>query len=84
METIQFLLNAGAGADINRAIQEGDFDTPLYVAAEYGNSDVVRVLLNVPNIDLEMCSARGYTALDIAEENERFEIIILLEQAGAK
>ena len=84
VEIIQFLLNAGAGADINREIQEGDFDTPLYVAAEYGNSDVVRVLLNVPNIDLEMCSARGYTALDIAKDNERADIIILLERAGAE
>eukprot|EP00731_Ephydatia_muelleri_P001468 Em0001g1468a len=62
-----------------RALQKDD-RTPLFTAALYGNEDVVRYLLSqilVNKVDKQQTSA-----LDIAIENEQWNIVELLVTAG--
>jgi ankyrin repeat protein len=54
-------------------------DTPLIIAVGKGHEKVVKVLL-ANGADKEITNKFGDTALDIAEENGKEEVIKLLEE----
>lgn len=54
-------------------------DTPIIIAAGKGHEKVVKVLLT-NGADKEITNKFGDTALDIAEENGKEEVIKLLEE----
>jgi len=64
-----------AGADINK---RGEFDnTALIYACKYGHLTTVKLLVS-KGADVDMVNVRGQSALDIATEFERIEIINFL------
>jgi ankyrin repeat protein len=66
-----------AGGDRNMKSGENE-DTPLIIAAGKGHEKVIKVLL-ANRADKELTNKFGDTALDIAEENGKKEVIELLE-----
>lgn len=52
--------------------------TPLMVAAKQGALEVVKLLLNQPETDVHLTDSKGRTALKIAMENHREDVINLL------
>ncbi|KAE8322795.1 ankyrin repeat-containing domain protein [Aspergillus sergii] len=73
-----------------KAINWGDtrtgytpYSTPLLLAAEHGNTSVVRLLLDQPTIELDQVSYNGRSPLSYAAENGQEEIIGLLLNRGA-
>lgn len=80
-ETVRVLLTTGA--DINRKDDNGA--TALMRAARNGKAEAVQILLEAGvNIHARTHGGKGNSALDIAKEHKRIEVIVLLEQAGAK
>ncbi len=79
LEMIQFLVDKGK-ASVNCVTNEGD--TPLHIAVELNNKDIVEALLNYGAVDTQ--NNKDHTALDIAKENDFFEIIALLEPVNLK
>jgi len=69
-----------SGANINE--KNGSF-TALMIAVLRGNEDVVSILIN-KKIDINAKNRFGDTALDIAKEYKKSNIVGLLKQAGAK
>ena len=78
-ECVCLLLNA-PGIDVNLANAHGI--TPLNIAVIKNNTQIVRMLLAVPGIDLEKGPV-GMSSLQIAEEENLTEIAELLIAAGA-
>ncbi len=54
-------------------------NTPLHVAALNGYTDIVRLLLEQPGIDIGLTNNNGKTALDLARERDFIEIAQLIE-----
>ncbi len=52
--------------------------TPLHMACQYGNVEVVRELLSVPGIEVNKVNATGKTPLFIACQNGHVELTRLL------
>nr|WP_243435778.1 ankyrin repeat domain-containing protein [Acanthopleuribacter pedis] len=69
----QFLL--GLGADVNIATESGE--TPLYMAAMYGNKVFATLLLN-HGADPSLRNSAGFTPLDIARTLENQRMVELL------
>ena len=67
-----------AGGNVNQ--QANNKATPILMASFAGHTEVVRLLVQQPNIDLNKIAA-GKSALGHAKNNE---IIQLLTNAGAK
>ena len=59
-------------------------NTPLHVAVWNGYTDIVKLLLEQPGIDLYIKNKDGKTALDLAQEKNLTEIIHLLQLASNK
>jgi len=59
--------------------------TPLFLACEYGHTDLVSILITLPNIDLnKQMPSDGRTALHIAIFKSRKKIARILLEHGAK
>ena len=58
--------------------------TALMAAARKGHTDIVKMLLSLPDHQLDTTDNCDKTALDYAKENEHAEIIEMLRAAGAK
>ena len=72
-----------AGCDVNQMLEKpafylSRFPTALHQAVHGGNSDVVQVLLEQPNIDLEVRNSDMHTPLLLASESGMLEIAKLL------
>ena len=71
-----------AGGNVNQHSNKNQ--TPLNIASTAGHTEIVRLLLQQPNIDLNKLDIWNSTALDIATQNSRTDVIQLLKDAGAK
>jgi ankyrin repeat protein len=78
-DTVAALL--AAGAPINSVTSNND--TPLNLAAHYGQTDAVRLLLVQPGIRVDTFSVKGLTALLHAATNNHPDIVSVLAEAGA-
>ncbi|KRX26531.1 KN motif and ankyrin repeat domain-containing protein 2 [Trichinella nelsoni] len=74
LESVKLLLEAGANVNL----QDEDGSTALMCAAEHGHKDVVRLLLDVPEIDATMVDQDGSTALSVAVDNGHKNIGVLI------
>jgi len=59
-------------------LQDVDGSTALMCAAEHGQKEIVRILLNRPNIDASLTDCDSQTALSIAVENQHRDIAVLI------
>ena len=57
--------------------------TALGNACQYGHTEIVRFLLQQPNIDVNK-GAEGWSPLELAKDDNHTEIVQLLKNAGAK
>ena len=71
-----------AGGNVNQHSNKNQ--TPLNIASTAGHTEIVRLLLQQPNIDLNKKDDWNTTALGIATQNSRTNVIQLLKDAGAK
>ncbi|WP_143688847.1 tetratricopeptide repeat protein [Wolbachia endosymbiont of Laodelphax striatellus] len=55
-------------------------NTPLHVAVSKDHQDIVKLLLNVPGIDVNIQNKDGKTPLDIAKQSNKEKIIETLEE----
>ena len=65
---------------VNRRDEAGR--TPLYVACQYGNIDIVKALLE-QDADPEIANRNGYTPLMVAREEKNYPIVTLLQRVAA-
>lgn len=70
-----------AGADINKPDEDGD--TPLHHAASQGRRSFVKFLLD-NNAKTDIRNKEGKTALDLAKEHDRFEVLDVFDEKEAK
>ena len=70
-----------AGANVNSVSIGGD--TVLIDAAYQGNMEILQLLINDPNINLEMANSEGSTALVAAAVQNHLDIVNALLKAGA-
>jgi ankyrin repeat protein len=80
LDTVRLLLDRGA--DINQIGKMFD-TTALICAVRVGSVDIVRLLIK-HGAEVNIKESGGKTALKIAKEKNRTEIIKILEKAGAK
>ncbi|CAM9982540.1 unnamed protein product [Scytosiphon promiscuus] len=74
------LLSNGS-IDINQTLGQHDF-TPLMVAAQYGHSRVVRLLLR-KGASISVADTRGYTVLHVSAQSGRLAVTKMLLGAGS-
>ncbi|KRZ14572.1 KN motif and ankyrin repeat domain-containing protein 2 [Trichinella pseudospiralis] len=74
LESVKLLLEAGANVNL----QDEDGSTALMCAAEHGHKDIVRLLLDVPEIDASMVDQDGSTALSVAIDSGHKNIGMLI------
>ena len=72
-----------AGGNVNQARTE-DGTTPLFGASLNGHTDIVRLLLQHPNIDIHKKTNRGDSAIGMATDENHTEVVQLLKDAGAQ
>lgn len=77
---IQACLDAGANVNVG---YKGTGKPPLYLAADNGLVDMVKVLLTVPGIDKDVQYEYNQTPLHAAARNGHTEVVRLLVDAGA-
>ncbi len=77
VQIIELLLDAGS--DINAADNKGN--TALILAAKKGNSQAVRLLLS-KDANPELKNNSGYTALEKAEDKNRYYVIKILKDSN--
>jgi len=65
-------------------ISASDGVTPLHIAADRQHSDIVKLLLCQPSIDVNKLDYNGDIPIDIARETDNKEIIALLMSHGSK
>lgn len=65
---------------VNRRDEAGR--TPLYVACQYGNLDIVNALLE-KEADMHIANRNGYTPLMVAREEKHYQITAILERRNA-
>lgn len=84
---VQRLL-AVPGINVNQVGTPPDFaavtDSALHHAVQLGNVEIMRLLLNVPNIQLNILNGVGQTPLHIAAINQNAAMIEQLIRAGAQ
>ena len=72
-EMVEYLLHIG----VNVFIQDSDGSTVLHYAALFGDAEIIQLLL-ANHVDPTLVNSLGYTALDVAEENENFNAVEIL------
>jgi ankyrin repeat protein len=76
------------GIDVNFVGDQPDFDgrttSALHYAAQLGNPEIFRILLSVPNIQLNILNSDGQTPLHVAAINNIENIVEQLIRAGAQ
>jgi ankyrin repeat protein len=77
-EAVRLLLEAGA--DVYIPLQNGV--TPLMSAVGGGSVEMVKLILE-KRPDLDSANDQGYTALRVAREAKRSDLVDLLESHGA-
>jgi ankyrin repeat protein len=70
-----------AGAEVNSRDSHGA--SALMWASHRGHGEIVRRLLEVPDLDLQIANQGGFTALKLAEFNQYPEVAAILKAAGA-
>ncbi len=78
-EVVELLINHGA--DCNLPFKENT--SPLCIAAKHGNVQVVRLLLQVPGIQVNRATDSGASPLGIAVQRGHKEVVRLLLKKGA-
>lgn len=70
-ENIDILFNEGIHTDINK--KNRDEKTPLHLAVEAGNLEIIRSLIvnNIKKINLSVTDAAGKTVIDLAGEDDK-------------
>ena len=76
----EVLLQNGANVDIQTIDEWGS--TPLHWAAEKGNNDIIRLLTKY-NAKINKLDKKGYSVLERAYGNDKFETIKVLINCGA-
>ena len=76
---MQILLSANA--DVNAVDEDGE--TALYLAAEAGDSDIVKLLLDA-GADVNIRNEDGETALVIARKENQQRVVQVLEAAAGR
>ena len=66
------------GANVNQA--ETDGTTPLYMALQFGHTDIVAILVGAPGIQINQQNNAGTTALGLASQLGQTETVRLLLQ----
>jgi serine/threonine-protein phosphatase 6 regulatory ankyrin repeat subunit B len=84
---VEIILNKNPGINVNKLFKIFEKKpwtaTPLYIASQNCNTDVVIVLLNHKDIDVNAKSVKGETPLYIASKYDCTDVIILLLEHGA-
>ena len=78
-QSARLLINAGAGINIS---DNGQW-TALHTAACSGYDDIVRALIDAPDVNLNVRDAKGHTPLHVAVISGREQSARLLINAGA-
>ena len=76
------LLLLEAGADVNQPAKSGD--AALQTAVDFGQADMVQLLVQQPNIQINQPDAGGNTVLMKAAQAGRLEMVQTLVAAGAE
>ena len=82
VKNMKYLLSIDPNIDVNEQDQENGCTAIIYASTK-NNINAIKLLLSQPQIDVNKCDNDGYTALIYGVENECFEIIQLLLEAGA-
>ncbi len=77
IETVTTLL--AAGVDVNQSMPRGV--TALYIAAQNGHNEAVKILSSTPGIAINQTKTNGATALHIAAQNGHSEAVKILSAA---
>ncbi len=72
------------GASVNQRIQGNENGTALHLACSWGQSGIVRLLIEVPGIDLNLKDNAGMTPLAYARDAEDHESVRCLLERGAR
>lgn len=75
---MRFLVAAGSSADVNKPAKDGS--TPLYLSAERGHTEGIRILL-VAGADAMLEGTKGYCPLNVAVERG-YVGVVLVERLG--
>jgi ankyrin repeat protein len=81
LQLVRYLVEE-AGADERRAGLDGR--TPLILAADKGDADIMAYLLDRSRVNIDAKAANGDTALEVAYRNGHLEVVKLLVAAGAR
>ena len=79
INTVRKLLNNGV--NVNEPNKHGE--TPLYLASERGNTEMVKALLDSPGINVDKADSNRYTPLHVATRKSFSKIVKMLLEAGA-
>jgi hypothetical protein len=77
---VSILVNKGANANISDIING---KTPAFVAAEHGHADIIKILAEVPGVNVLIAKADGETPAQIAAKNGHAKVVALLVSFGA-
>ncbi|MGL4676681.1 MAG: ankyrin repeat domain-containing protein [Brevinema sp.] len=82
LDIVQFLLNQQA--NVNLATTQGEITniSPLMIATQTGNIEIVKQLLNTPNIDTQSVDSKDRNALVYAYMSGNISVINLLLATG--
>lgn len=80
---VEFLLSHGANIDRARRSVDSIFHsgTVLHNAAKNGHLQVFRLLVEQYDFDMDVCDPQGNTALHVAVQNDRVEIVSYLQDS---
>ena len=75
---------ATAGASASQLVnsRSGDGRSSLHMAALWSQVDILNVLLDVPNVDINIRDNNDWTPIHIASINNKLEALVVLVQRG--
>lgn len=78
-DVVELLLTIGADVNVQCIVVGVIGDTPIHVAVRNNHERLVKIILN-HNPDLRICNENKQTALDLAKELDRSDIIKCIEE----